>query len=111
MRLSVEVFHRDGRLQHRDEQGDPADGRQQNSQARIAGGRSLAGAVIGRRQMYIDAARGWRDTPVYQREKLPVGIDIPGPAAVNEMSATTLFFPGQTGRIDPRGNLIVKVAS
>ena len=80
-------------------------------QARIAGGKSLADAVIGRRAMYIDAARGWRETSVYQRERLPVGVDIPGPAAVNEMSATTLFFPGQTARIDPWGNLVVKVAS
>jgi len=38
-------------------------------------------------------------------------IDIPGPAAINEMSATTLFFPGQTARIDPWGNLVVKVTS
>ena len=80
-------------------------------QGKIAGGASLAGAVIGRRRMYIDAARGWRETPVYQRERLPVGIDIPGPAAINEMSATTLFFPDQTARIDPWGNLIVGVAS
>ena len=80
-------------------------------QARIIGGKSLSDAVIGRRAMYIDAARGWRETAVYQRERLPVGIDIPGPAAINEMSATTLFFPGQTARIDPWGNLIVKVTS
>ena len=56
-------------------------------------------------------APAWRETAVYQRERLPVGIDIAGPAAINEMSATTLFFPGQTGRVDPWGNLIVKVAS
>jgi hypothetical protein len=28
---------------------------------------------------------------------------------INEMSATTLVFPGQTATVDPLGNIIVEV--
>ncbi len=78
-------------------------------QARVEGGPSLAAAEIGRRRMYVDAKHGWMDSVVYQRERLPVGIEFAGPAVVNEMSSTTLIFPGQVARIDAWGNLIVRI--
>jgi N-methylhydantoinase A len=78
-------------------------------QARVEGGASLAAAEIGRRRMYVDATHGWMDALVYQRERLPVGVDIAGPVVVNEMSSTTLIFPGQVARIDAWGNLIVRI--
>ena len=78
-------------------------------QARVEGGPSLAAAEIGRRRMYVDAKHGWMDSVVYQRERLPVGIEFAGPAVVNEMSSTTLIFPGQVARIDTWGNLIVRI--
>ncbi len=78
-------------------------------QARVEGGPSLAAAEIGRRRMFVDAAHGWMDAVVYQRERLPVGVDFAGPAVVNEMSSTTLIFPGQVARIDAWGNLIVRI--
>jgi N-methylhydantoinase A len=59
--------------------------------------------------MYVDAKHGWMDSVVYQRERLPVGIEFAGPAVVNEMSSTTLIFPGQVARIDTWGNLIVRI--
>ena len=49
------------------------------------------------------------DAVVYQRERLPVGTAFAGPAVVNEMSSTTLIFPGQTAQIDAWGNLIVRI--
>jgi N-methylhydantoinase A len=78
-------------------------------QARVEGGPSLAAAEIGRRRMYVDAKHGWMDSVVYQRERLPVGIEFAGPAVVNEMSSTTLIFPGQVARIDTWGNLIGRI--
>lgn len=80
-------------------------------QAKVAGGASLDAARIGRRRMFVDLAQGWCETPVYQREQLPIGIDIAGPCVINEMSSTTLVFPGQTARIDAWGNLIVRIAA
>ena len=78
-------------------------------QARVEGGPSLAAAEIGRRRMYVDGTHGWMDAVVYQRERLPVGTAFAGPAVVNEMSSTTLIFPGQVARIDAWGNLIVRI--
>ncbi len=80
-------------------------------QSRVAGGPSLTTAAIGERRLYVDARQGWRDATIYDRERLPVGITIPGPAIINEMSATTLVFPGQTAMVEPFGNIIVEVSA
>jgi N-methylhydantoinase A len=78
-------------------------------QARILGGASLEAARTGRRRVYVDAARGWAEADVYAREALPVGVPIPGPAIVNEMSATTLILPGQRASLDVFGNIILEL--
>jgi N-methylhydantoinase A len=79
-------------------------------QAPIEGGVSLGSALSGRRPVYIDRHFGWAEARVYEREKLPVGTAFEGPAIVNEMSSTTVVLPGQSGIVDPWGNLIVRVA-
>lgn len=80
-------------------------------QPEIPGGTDLASARISTRRIYMDAARGWHDTPVYAREALPVGTEIPGPAIFNEMSTTTLILPGQSATRDRWGNLIVRTGA
>lgn len=78
-------------------------------QAKIEGGISLSAAITGTRSMYVDKARGWQDATLYQRPSLPIGVPFHGPAIVSEMSATTIMLPGQTGLVDPRGNLILEI--
>jgi N-methylhydantoinase A len=80
-------------------------------QSKIAGGSSLAGAMVGERPLYVDAAEGWRVAAVYEREKLPIGVRFAGPAVINEMSATTIVFPGQSATVDPYGNIIVETGA
>lgn len=77
-------------------------------QPEIAGGPDLEAAQIGTRLVYVDAARGWCDTPVYDRAALPADTEISGPAIFNEMSTTTLILPGQSATRDRWGNLIVR---
>jgi N-methylhydantoinase A len=79
--------------------------------ARITGGASLESARIGRRAVYLDPARGWASSDVFDRDTLPIGVPIAGPAVINDMSATTLLLPGQTATIDPFGNIIIEVSS
>lgn len=74
------------------------------------GGASVDGAKIGERRVYIDARHGWRMAGVYQRELLPVGPPLEGPAIVNEMSSTTVVLPGQRLTVDAHGNMILQVA-
>jgi N-methylhydantoinase A len=45
--------------------------------------------------------------PVYQREKLDVGLRVPGPAVLDQLDCTTVICPGQVARVDEWKNLIV----
>jgi len=45
--------------------------------------------------------------PVYQREKLDVGLTLPGPALLDQFDCTTVICAGQVARVDAWKNLIV----
>lgn len=68
-------------------------------------------AKSGSRRVYFEADGGgaWHDCTVWNREALLAGNEIPGPAIVEEVSATTVLYPGDRGRIDEFGGLIVDV--
>ena len=68
---------------------------------------TLDAARTGSRRAYFGAARGWMDTPVYDRNKLPTGQTLTGPALVEEMSSTTVIGVGHRAQVDDYGNLII----
>jgi N-methylhydantoinase A len=45
--------------------------------------------------------------PVYQRERLDVGLTLQGPAILDQFDCTTVIYPGQSARVDEWKNLIV----
>ena len=47
------------------------------------------------------------DCPIYQREKLDVGLTFSGPAVLDQFDCTTVICPGQAVRVDEWKNLIV----
>jgi N-methylhydantoinase A len=47
------------------------------------------------------------DCPIYQREKLDVGLTFSGPAVLDQFDCTTVICPGQKVRVDEWKNLIV----
>jgi N-methylhydantoinase A len=49
----------------------------------------------------------WRSTPVFDREALPLGSSVPGPAIVEQDDATIAIEPGSTAAVDPFGNLVI----
>lgn len=49
------------------------------------------------------------DTPIYDRERLPLDAAFSGPAIIDQMDATTVIEPGDRVRSDADGNLIVEV--
>lgn len=51
----------------------------------------------------------WHDTPVYDREKLPLDATIEGPAILEQMDATTVLEPGDHARSDADGNIIIDI--
>jgi N-methylhydantoinase A len=78
--------------------------------ALISGGErtTLDAAVAGRRRVWFSEG-GWRDTPVYRRDALPLGASFEGPAIVEQLDATCVIEPGNRVRVDALGNLIVSV--
>jgi N-methylhydantoinase A len=51
--------------------------------------------------------KGWLDTKVYYRHLLEPDMQITGPAIVEEPSASTVLYPGQSLTVDQYGNLII----
>jgi N-methylhydantoinase A len=51
---------------------------------------------------------GFRDTPVYDRATLPAGMQLEGPAVIEEFGSTTVVFPRQYVEVDPHGILIIR---
>jgi N-methylhydantoinase A len=47
------------------------------------------------------------DCPVYQRERLDVGLELAGPAILDQFDCTTVICPGQIAHVDEWKNLIV----
>jgi N-methylhydantoinase A len=70
--------------------------------------RALAGALVERRRVWFQDG-GWRDTPVYRREKLPPEARLAGPAIVEQLDCTIVIEPGDRAEADRFGNLVVAV--
>jgi len=66
-------------------------------------------SVKSERSVYFGSKHGRLQTPVYQRNTLPRGYEMQGPAIVEEMSSTTILLPDQTLKVDSWGNLIIAV--
>jgi N-methylhydantoinase A len=65
------------------------------------------GARTDERDVWFDG--GWRRTPIYARERLPLDQDIEGPAIIEQLDCTTVLEPGCRARLDRHGNLLVDV--
>ena len=72
---------------------------------RAAGGGTVNAALVGRRPVAFGGA--FAETPIYDRDKLPVGDKINGPAIVEEANSTTVVPPAFRAEVDPHGNLIL----
>jgi N-methylhydantoinase A len=69
--------------------------------------RGLEDAEIAKREVYVEGS--WRTAPVYARERLPAEAEIPGPAVIQQLDATTVIEPYATARLDRLGNLRIAV--
>jgi N-methylhydantoinase A len=71
-------------------------------------GGQLDDAVRERRNLRFDGHD--IETPVYQRERLDVGVAFCGPAVIDQFDCTTVVYPGQEVQVDEFKNLIVTEA-
>ncbi len=69
----------------------------------------VAVAVKGRRRAYFPETGGWIDCPIYDRYNLAAGLQIAGPAIVEERESTSVLPPGTVATVDEYANLVVDV--
>jgi len=74
--------------------------------AREADGRGLFAAEKGERPVVFEDG-GAVPSRVFERDLLPVGEPIVGPAVVEEPACTTIVCPDQRAVVDPFGNLVI----
>jgi N-methylhydantoinase A len=65
-------------------------------------------ARTGSRNVWFES---WVDTPIYARERLPLGASFSGPAIIEQLDTTTVIEPNNEVQVDELGNLIVSVPS
>ena len=68
---------------------------------------SLEDALKERRSVWYDGA--WLDTPVYDRQRIPLNLSLTGPAILEQMDATTVLEPGDRATGDKDGNILVEI--
>ncbi|MCX7306550.1 MAG: hydantoinase/oxoprolinase family protein [Afipia sp.] len=70
--------------------------------------KTVAAAQADTRRVWFD--EGWLETPIYDRERLPLNSKFEGPAILEQLDATTVVHPGDQVHVDLLGNVILKVA-
>ncbi len=81
-----------------------------------AGAASAAAAPLAMRAVFFEtdtmsAVGGWHQSKVFNRASLCSGHVITGPAIIDEVSATTVLYPGDTCTVHENGSLMVQVGS
>ena len=69
---------------------------------------TLAEAQTGTRPVWFD---GWRETPIYWRDHLPIKATISGPAIIEQMDTTIILEPGDVATQDDDGNIIISIGA
>jgi N-methylhydantoinase A/oxoprolinase/acetone carboxylase beta subunit len=65
---------------------------------------------VGTRRAFCPRKRAWMEFAVHRRGAIAPGLEVPGPAIVEENESTTVVPSGATARVDAHGSLIVKLA-
>ncbi len=72
--------------------------------------KDLKAALKGRRKAYFRETEGFVNCPVYDRDSIPNGVDLPSPAIIEELGATTIVYPNQYARLDAMGNITITLS-
>ena len=70
-------------------------------------GATVDEARVATRKVWFEG--DWRETPIYARDRLPIGATFDGPAIVEQMDTTIVVEPGNRVETDPDGNLLIHV--
>ncbi len=62
----------------------------------------------GERNLYF-SNRGFKSTPVYNRDDLLAGHELKGPAIIDQLDTTTVIFPGDMASVDQLGSISIEI--
>jgi N-methylhydantoinase A/oxoprolinase/acetone carboxylase beta subunit len=60
------------------------------------------------RDVFFEELTGFVSTPIFDRDSLPGGASLKGPAIIEESTCTTVIFPDQKANIDAYHNIIIE---
>jgi N-methylhydantoinase A len=63
------------------------------------------------RKVWIDAAHGWHDVPVYDGDSLRPGCKLPGPLLIEERTTTAFIGPRDLLEVDARDDFLVHIGA
>ena len=66
---------------------------------------SVSDAKNGARKVYFD--NSWLQTPVYWRDRLPLEMELIGPAIIEQLDCTTVLEPTDVAYGDNDGNILI----
>jgi N-methylhydantoinase A len=65
---------------------------------------------VSTRKVYFEGSEKPLDCPIYRREKLGSGVEIVGPAIIQEYASTTVLFPGDRLKVAETGELVIHLS-
>ena len=69
----------------------------------------LPGAALSVESMRFDEDPAPINTPIYNRDELPAGTIVEGPAVIDQLDSTTIVPPGVKAEVDPWLTIIMKI--
>ena len=66
-------------------------------------------ALKGTRKAYFFEQKDWIEVPVYDRYKLSTGMELEGPAIVEERESTVILRPANFARVDSKLNIRIRL--
>jgi N-methylhydantoinase A len=69
---------------------------------------TLKSAFIEERPVYFEESDGFVQTSVYRRSDLPTGVELEGPAIINQLDSTIVIPPQFTAKTDEYRNIIIQ---
>jgi N-methylhydantoinase A len=70
-------------------------------------GKTIGKALKEEREVYFGRTEGLKRTPVYSRDLLPTGVEITGPAIIEETTSTTIVTEDFKAKTDKFGNVLI----
>ncbi|MDA3128821.1 hydantoinase/oxoprolinase family protein [Aliibacillus thermotolerans] len=70
---------------------------------------AIEDALKGYRNVFFKETGGFTETPIYRRTLIPVGVQIKGPAMIEQLDSTVVIPPEFIAKVDEYKNIIISI--